>query len=101
MGTGVSTYQEFKRGDIVKHILSEEIYRVIKIHSVLTVCQCPPHHVKLTWQWTLHDRYICHVENLIHYPEGKVIFAWLDAVSPSIYTKLIQEEKPGTQLSLI
>lgn len=93
----------FRVGDIVKHKLSGEVYRIIKIHGLMTVCQCAPHSHKLGWTWQLWDRYICIVENLEPHPEGKIIFDWLDSFGENIYTKLLkrQEATPVTQLTLI
>jgi hypothetical protein len=95
-----------KVGDIVKHILSDEVYRILKVDSTLamTVCQHPPYSHKLGHTWIEHDRYICAAENLKPYPEGKFIFDWLDGNGgDKRYAKIIEKTvvKPGTQLSLI
>jgi hypothetical protein len=93
-----------KPGDIVKHKLSGEVYRILKVHESMTVCQCPPYSHKLGWSWQEWTRYICAAENLELYPDGKVIFDWLDSFGENQYTRLLKQAepiKPGTQLSLI
>jgi hypothetical protein len=93
-----------KVGDIVKHKLSGEILRILKVSECISVCQHPPYSYKLGWMWQEGDRYICQLENLEHYPEGKVIYDWLDSFGENSYTRLLDRQKqiePGTQLSLL
>jgi hypothetical protein len=103
------------KGDIVRHKLSGEIYRALKVADGLVICQCPPHSQKMGWYWTPWHRYFCQLENLELYPEGKMIFDWIDSFAETwneeehgknyigTYRSLISEVyiKPGTQLSLI
>ena len=91
-----------KRGDIVRHKLSEETYRILKMGENVAVCQCPPYSTKIVADWMHWDSYTCNIENLELHPEGKEIFDWLDSFGENAYTKLLKPEvKPGTQLSLI
>jgi hypothetical protein len=93
-----------KVGDIVKHNLSGEILRILKVSECLAVCQHPPYSYKLGWTWSEGDRYICQIDNLVLHTEGKVIFDWLDSFGDNSYTRIIKRQAqvlPGTQLSLI
>jgi hypothetical protein len=93
---------DFKVGDIVKHNLSGEVLRILKISETLAVCQHPPYCYKLGWQWSDHDRYICQLLNLTSHPEGKVIFNWVDSFGENSYTRMMKNKtQPGTQLTLI
>jgi hypothetical protein len=92
------------RGDIVKHKLSGEVYRVLKVGENCAICQCPPHTHKFYWMWTIWESYICLIENLEPYPQGKEIFDWLDSFNDDAFPnrwKQLMKVKHGTQLSLI
>lgn len=95
-----------KRGDIVRHKLENDVYRILKVGEKIAICQCPPHSHKLGWMWQVWESYICHFENLEPYPQGQFIFDWLDSfdddVFPNRWKKLMKanpEIQTGTQLT--
>jgi hypothetical protein len=95
------------KGDIVRHKLADEVYRILKMGEGIAICQCAPHSHKLGWSWQIWESYICSLDNLEPYPEGKFIFDWIDSFDETYFNnrwkKLmkVSEAKPGTQLSLI
>jgi hypothetical protein len=104
---------KFEVGDTVRHKLSNEVYRILKVSEAVAVCQCPPYCDKFAWEWYVWDRYICAMENLEPHPAGQEIFEWLDNFSKSFfidfkgmewtnkYEHLLKPVEPGTQLKLI
>jgi hypothetical protein len=93
-----------KRGDIVRHKLSDEVYRILKVGKAVAICQCPPHNHKLAWMWQIWESYICQLENLEPYPQGKEIFDWLDSFDDDMFPnrwKQLMKVQPGTQLLFI
>jgi hypothetical protein len=97
-----------QRGDIVRHKLENDVYRILKVGENVAVCQCPPHHHKFSLGWTMWESYICHFENLEPYPEGKLIFDWIDGFDDELFPnrwkqlmKAVAAHEPGEQLKLL
>jgi hypothetical protein len=102
MDMGVST---MKRGDIVRHKLADEVYRILRVGENVAVCQCPPYSCKFGWGWMFWDSYTCSIDNLELCPQGQFIFDWIDSFPKQFFPQArwekLNEPKPGTQLSLI
>jgi hypothetical protein len=101
-----------KRGDIVRHKLENEVYRILKVGENVAICQCAPYSHKSMGWWMSEawESYICNLENLEPYPQGKIIFDWVDSFDDKFFEesktnfknrwKEITHE-PGEQLKLL